>query len=421
MSVTTLPNRDHLPSPETHDEVLYDSQFAFLFGGQLCFVLSNMVLTHYARWVEFLGGSVADVGWVMGLGAGLALVARPWIGQLINQVGTRKVWNIGLVVFGISILSNVCLHSMSWPLHFLRASMMIGNGLVYISALTHIAQRAPRHRQTEAFATFGSAGFVAIMAGPYLGDLILGAGQRTRADYLWLFCISAGLTLFTIFLWSFVKPLQLSSSRTSVGIKEFYFTSQSHWPGAVVLVCIAFGISMTVPFVFLPSFVDHSLNSTSLASPVGCFFLIYGGWGLFVRIMSRAVADRIGRRKILCLGLLIMAVGLWSFLFMTPERWWLLFVPAILTGTGHALCFPAIHALILGPFPKPMRGTGSALFTVCADLGAFIGAPLLGTLANHWGFSGIFLVAGATSLFAFLFYAWWSVPIWREQWNAAQA
>ena len=50
----------------------------------LLFVIANARLTHYARWVEFLGGTVADVGWVMGLGAGLALVARPWIGQFIN-------------------------------------------------------------------------------------------------------------------------------------------------------------------------------------------------------------------------------------------------------------------------------------------------------------------------------------------------
>lgn len=421
MSVTTLPDRDRLKSPKTHDEVLYDSQFAFLFGGQLCFVLSNMVLAHYARWVEFLGGSVADVGWVMGLGAGLALLARPWIGQLINHVGARKVWNIGLGVFGMSILSNVCLHSMSWPVHFLRASMMIGNALVFISALTHISQRAPRHRQTEAFATFGSAGFIAIMSGPYLGDLILGAGQRTRADFLCLFFVSAGLTLLTLFLWSFVKPFRLSSPRTSIGIREFYFTSQSHWPGAVVPVCIAFGISMTVPFIFLPSFVDHSLHSENLASPVGCFFLIYGGWGLFVRLLSRTLADRIGRRKILCLGLLIMAVGLWSFLLVTPQRWWLLFVPAILSGTGHALCFPAINALILEPFPNSIRGTGSALFTVCADLGALVGAPLLGTLANRWGFPAVFFVAGAASLFAFLFYVWSSVPIWRKQWNATHS
>jgi len=420
VSATTSIDRNPANKTDLSHDILYDAQFAFLFVGEVCFVLSNTILTHYARWVEFLGGSVADVGWVMGLGAGLALIARPWVGQCINRMGTCRVWNIGLVILGLSVSANFFLESMNCLVHLARAGLMLGGGLAYISALTHAAQRAPRHRQTEALSVFGAAGFVSIMSGPYLGDLILGSGQRNRADFVLLFSAALGLIVLALMCWSFVKPLNLRGPRSSIGIKDFWNTSRDHWPGGVVLVGAAFGFSMTVPFAFLPVYVDHSLLSSRVASPVGMFFLAYGGWGLFVRLTSKAVADRVGRRKVLCLGLLLATLGLCSFLLVTPERWWLLFVPAILTGSGHALCFPTINALILGPFPNSRRGTGSALAVMFADLGTSVGAPLLGIIASSAGFSAVFLVAGSTTLAALLFYAYLSVPIWREQWNATR-
>lgn len=420
MSITTLSDRDSTNTSEPPHNVLYDTQFAFLFVGQVCFVLTNTILAHYARWVEFLGGSVADVGWVMGLAVGFALIARPWIGQLINRTGTHKVWNLGLVILALSIAGNCFILSMSWIVYLLRSGLMLSGGLIYISALTHVTQRAPRHRQTEALAVFGSAGFFAIMTGPYLGDLILGSSPRTREDFLLLFTVSTILCLLTLLLWAFVKPVSSGSPRSSFGLKEFFNTSRTHWPGGVLFVCAAFGISMTVPFVFLPSYVDHSFLSSKFSSPVGIFFLVYGGWGLTVRLSSKAVADRVGRRKVLCLGLLFTTIGLWSFLFVTPEQWWLLFIPAVLIGTGHALCYPTMNALILGPFPNSRRGTGSALSVIFSDIGGFIGAPLLGNLVGYTGFSGIFIVTGAISLASFIFYVALSIPIWQQQWNSGR-
>ncbi|RMF40567.1 MAG: hypothetical protein D6753_11465, partial [Planctomycetota bacterium] len=59
-------------------ERLYDGNFLLTLLCQTCFVIAHSLMAHYARWVEFLGGNLTQVGWVMGSGAAVSLIARPW-------------------------------------------------------------------------------------------------------------------------------------------------------------------------------------------------------------------------------------------------------------------------------------------------------------------------------------------------------
>ena len=61
---------------------LYDRYFAAAIFNQACFVVANLLMAHYARWIAFLGGGVREVGWIMGVGSIAGLALRPWMGQL---------------------------------------------------------------------------------------------------------------------------------------------------------------------------------------------------------------------------------------------------------------------------------------------------------------------------------------------------
>ena len=163
---------------------IYDRNFVIVCVAHLAFVISNTLLSHYARWVEFLGGSVQDVGMVLGTAAIVAMLLRPFVGSYIDGLGARNIWFAGLMLYLVGLLSGIYITQLNVWVYVTRIMILVGQGLVFTSGLTYISQVAPRHRQTEAFAVFGSAGFVGMFLGPYLGEFILGTGRRRFVDWL---------------------------------------------------------------------------------------------------------------------------------------------------------------------------------------------------------------------------------------------
>ena len=87
-------------------------------------------------------------------------------------------------------------------------------------------------------------------------------------------------------------------TRSEVRLIDFFRTTCRYWPGTILLVDVAFGISMTVPFVFLASYVDREGLQLPGLSVIGFFFWCYAGWGLVTRLAMRQIPDRIGRRNL---------------------------------------------------------------------------------------------------------------------------
>ncbi len=313
---------------------LYNRSFAVGFASQFFLVVANTLMAHYARWVEFLGGGVSDVGWVMGVGAVLGLVLRPWMGQWINRLGARTTWAIGLALFEIGVLGNLWIHEVNLALYALRACLMMGIALVFASGLTYITQAAPPLRRTEAIGMFGAAGFVGMLAGPFLGDLILGDSGRARANFVILFAVAGTAVALAGLLLMRVRAPRLDSRSRAVRLSDFLSTARRHWPGSILLVNVAFGLCLIVPFGFLPSYIDHAQLRTSGVTPFGLFFLAYGGWGLTIRLLTRQIPDRIGRRKVLLAGMSFYTIGMFCFPLVDAANPWLLLVPGLLCRTA---------------------------------------------------------------------------------------
>jgi MFS family permease len=245
--------------------------------------------------------------------------------------------------------------------------------------------------------------------------LILGKSGRTQSDFALLFCAAAAGIGFAALLLACSRSAQLRTPRAPLGIGEFIRTVREYWPGTVAVVGLTFHMCITVPFGFLTSYIDQAGLNAARYSVVGLFFLVYGGWGLLVRLLVSPLPDRIGRRKVLLAGMVLMAAGLYSFLAVDASRPWLIVLPAMLCGSGHAMCFPTVNALLLERFPNHVRGSGSTLSLIIADLGIVAGAPMLGLVADVAGYDAMFVLSGACAFASAIYFAWKTVPIWRER------
>ena len=115
--------------------------------------------------------------------------------------------------------------------------------------------------------------------------------------------------------------------------------------------------------------------------------------------------------------MLIMAAGMFCYGLVDAANPWMIVVPALVTGTAHGLMFHTMMSLTIESFPSDVRGTGSALSLMMLDLGLIAGAPVLGQIADSFGFNWMFASIGACSFVTAFLYAWSSVPIWQERWQ----
>lgn len=383
---------------------LYDRNFAIVFASQTCFVLANTLMAHYARWISFLGGNEDDIGAYMGYSAVLGLLARPWIGQWIDRLGARGVWAIGTSFFVVASLGNLWVDHLGWEVLVLRTMMNVGVAILSASSLTYVAQTSVPERRAEAIGVFGAAGFLGMVIGPYLGDRFLGVvGARSREDFERFFMAACAASSLATLLWCFVRPVPRGGNGSPVRLIDFLRIVRAHWPGTILLVNVTFGVALTIPFVFLSEYVDHQK-----LGGIGPFFVVYGGWGLFLRLVLREIPDRFGRRKVLVTGLSFLTLGAFSFLFVRLDRPWPLLVPALLFGTGHSLVYHTMAALALEPFPSQFRGAGSALTLMHMDLG-LVGASILGRMA-YISYDWLFVAVGCSCAAVGLLYASCNLP-----------
>lgn len=387
---------------ESTSERLYDRNFLIAFVSQMCFVISNTLMAHYARWIEFLGGDLRQVGSIMGAGALLGLVLRPWMAQWINRLGARAMWGIGYAAFGCAAFANLWLYDIGWMIYVVRSSLFVGTAIVFTSGLTYISQVSPDHRRTEAIGIFGIGGFLGMLVGPLLGDLFL--ADRERVNFAALFVVAAVANVLPAIGLYFLRPTDSEGSKSSVKLAEFLSVTRQHWPGMILLADFAFGVCMAAPFIFVASFIDRAKLHIDGVSVIGLFFLCYAGLGIVVRVSSRRLPDRIGARKVLLVGMFIMSIGMCCFGFVDAQHSWMIIVPALLTGAGHSLMFHTMVSLTLETFPNAVRGTGSALALIMLDLGTLVGAPVLGFIGEYFGFGVLFGSIGVFCLLSAITY-----------------
>ena len=404
-----------MPTGNRLTERLYDRNFVLAMLSQTCFVIANTLMAHYARWIEFLGGDIEQIGWIMGGGAVLGLILRPWMGQWINRLGARAMWLVGYAFFAAGSMGNLLLDDLHPLIYLLRSCLVLGAAIVFASSLTFISQTAPSDRRTEAIGILGAGGFLGMLIGPLLGDLMLSADVRVREDFVLLFMVAGLANAVPAILLCFVKTPDGQGREMPVRLADFAGTVWRYWPGPILLIDLAFGVCMTAPFIFLTTYVDQVPLKIEGLSLVGLFFWCYAGWGVIVRVTLRRVPERCGRRKVLLVGVTFMSIGMLCYALVGADHPWMIVVPALLTGTAHALLFHTMTSLTIESFPSEVRGTGTSLALMMMDLGMIAGAPILAQIASHFDFTRMFTTIAVVCFVAGIIYAASSIPVWQQR------
>lgn len=168
----------------------------------------------------------------------------------------------------------------------------------------------------------------------------------------------------------------------------------------VIAVVVALGFGVVVPV--LPLFAD-SFGVGAFA--VSMVIAAFAGVRLVSNIYSGSLADRIGTRRAVGYGALVVAVS--SGLVATAQSYWWLLLFRGVGGFGSALFFTALLSLVVRTVGPDLRGraVGSlqAAFLFGLTIGPTVGGLLAEPLGLRWPFTIYAIFCGAAGLVALRF------------------
>ncbi len=329
---------------------------------------ASSLFYRYDDFVEALGGGELLLGWIIGVGMVGSLLVRTVQGRGIDDYGARRIWLWSAALFVASCLAHLLVSTAHGPLIFLcRALMQTSMAGFFGASISYIAGRKSTTHMAEVIGTLGTSGFIGIVLGTLIGDLVLGDGQR----YELMFVVAAAIG-------SLAFRVRLAGDRRRIAADppaplaaDLDRAAISSRPGVWMGVAAGFGLG--IPTVFLRPYA-RELGIEEL----GTFFYPYMLVAFVTRLAIRRLPALIGIRLMVLIGISNMVVG--TVLFVVVRSAWQLCLPAVFMGVAHACIFPAVVAGGSGEFPHRYRGVGTTLMLAMFDLGNLVGQPLFGAV-----------------------------------------
>lgn len=333
-------------------------------------------------YVKDLGGSVARIGWIMGVYSLAAIIFQPLVGRWVERFGIKRFLLLGGATGFLASASFAFLTELSPLFSLFRFLQGFGYSAFFIANLTLIAEIAPARHRAEAVAIFGISGLVTMGAAPALGELVIQAyGYPT-------FFVSASLfSLGGLLVVGALKPPEIVPVDSNK--REKILRGNILLP---LVISGIFGISIGTLFAFFPPFA----KGVGGVERVGGFYIAYACSGIGLRLLGRRWADKWGRWQVVIPALLLNALGLFLLVWPGPleAQLWV----GALTGGAHGLLYPTLAALHMDQVEPGRRGRMLGLFSGAIVLGNSVGPMTMGVVAEEIGYYGMFGLTGILPL-----------------------
>ncbi|HWJ63688.1 MFS transporter [Aquihabitans sp. G128] len=423
-------------APAHNDEVIVDPRRRLLILAAMCVALVAVVASVSGLNVaqqalaEDLDASQSQLLWIInGYTLALAALLMP-VGAIGDRWGRKPVLMIGLVAFSLLNLASAFATEPN-VLIALRVLAGASAAMIMPVTLSVITTSFPREDQAKAIGTW--AGFAG--AGGIIG-LFASAAIIDNATWPWVFALPIALAAVSFVLTTAFVPHSVEHteagfdiagsllSALAVGglVLAFHEGPERGWTDPLTIAALAAGLVGSVAFVLVELRREHPLVDVRVfavrglaAGSVNLFVVFAVMFSLFLVLVqylqavlgysalkaasgllpmalimmplstiAPTIAERIGFRRTLVTGMLLLAGGLVLFATLAdPDGGYLSVLPGILVlGTGVGLAMSPSTAAITSSLPEEKQGVASALNDTVREMGGAVGIALIGSVLN---------------------------------------
>src|SRR5215472_10156782 len=370
-----------------------------------------------------LGGSISTLEWTVNAftltyAAGIITAAA-----MGDRVGRRLMFVLGLTLFTAS--SVVCaLAPDAEILIAARAFQGLGAAMVMPVSLTILTTAFPAERRGTIVGIWGGIGGLAVAAGPLVGGAI-----TQGLSWHWIFWVNVPIGVAAVAL-SVIRlpeskgpatPLDLVATiLVAAGAAALVWglirAGDDGWQSSSTIGTLLVGVLLILGFVVWelrasqPMLPMHMFRSLSFSAGNATGFLMQGAlfaaaflvaqymqfglrlspfdtgahllpWTatpLFVAPAAGLISDRVGRRPVLALGMVLQGVGLiWFALLATNGvAYTSLVLPMIVGGVGVSMALPVAPTVVMSAVKPHEMGKASGTNSTLQRFGAAFGIAI---------------------------------------------
>ena len=387
---------------------------AMFLGLVIVMLMSSLNQTILAPSLPTIVGElhgVEHMSWVITIFILLSTITMPVYGKLSDQFGRKPFLIFAIVSFMAGSVVGALAQDMNW-LIFARALQGLGGGGLMILSQAVIADVIPPRDRGRYMGIIGGVFAFSSVAGPLIGGWITeGPGWR------WAFWLNLPLAVLSILAVIFLlphRPFRALVLATIWGGNQYEWTSPEiigllvfSVVAALVFIpvenraaepvmpmylfknrnfvltlgaSLALGVAMFGAVEYIPTYLQMALGVS--ATVAGLLMIPMMGVMLVVSIVTGRLVSKTGRYKgYVTSGTAIVALGLFLLSTVTIDTpTWLFCVYLGVMGAGLGMSMQFLTLIVQNAFPVSVVGTATAANNFFRQVGATVGASLVGGL-----------------------------------------
>ena len=359
----------------------------------------QMVFPYQSVYTVGLGASATQLGIVNSVGMGIAGLVSPLTGWIIDRIGTKTIYLVGIALLVISYLSYGLAQNWTIIIIAMAAYWLGFNASMHSCATVCGNSLANEDRATGMSACETLAAGLLGMAGPMLGALLVTSfGGVNVSGIRPLFFIGLALTIggFLLILTQLSNRKWVSASDTSLNffqnMTQVFRQGKNLKRWLVIASINSLPIGMVLPFTQVFAYEVKGADQYVLGAMVTGYALT----PLLLGIPLGRLADKIGRKKVLYLT----APFFWAsnlMLIWAPN-------PVFLIAAGVLQGFIHTNMVISGAMtfelvPPEQMGRWLGSVRLCSRLLTAGAAFLAGAIWDNIGPQYLFLIMIGLDLF----------------------
>ena len=335
-------------------------------------------------WVLEHGGGEETVGRVAGAAGIAGLVALPFIGWLLDRFGRRRFMINGALVAAFCSLGFVWIDEIGPPLYVLRMVQGVAVTCAFTGAQTLAVLFAPIERRGAAIGWFGISTILTHAISPAIGEEII-----LRWGFDAMFVVGALLSLAGFALaCTLPRPPEFAAGSSSIK-PDPEVARRAVMTASLAMVCYGFGFGSAQTFV--PVMIERFQIGR-----VGAFFIAWSLAAVTTRVVLGGASDRFGRRAVIVPAMITMSIAVALLAFVRSANG--ILVAGVVFGLAQGLLYPTMNALVADWSSPHNIGRTQSLFSGSYSLGIASCSFFFGSLAEHQGYTTMFLVTLAITL-----------------------
>ena len=358
---------------------------------------SSMVLLPV--FMDYLGASRTDIGWVMGISAVGSLGFRPLVAWSLDTFGRHPTLVVGTLALSTGMVMFALVDSMGFGIYAARLLSGVGTGALFTGYFALAADIIPAERRTHGLALFGISGLIALLLNPAVQAV------GVTPDQLGLFFAMLGglilCSLIPVFLLR--QPRDRSAPRPPpISASAAISALQAPAVRPVWFATAALSALIASFFAFSTVSADHR----GVENPA-LLWLTYSLGAAGVRLVFAFLPSHISPRRFIVPAFVLYACAALSVAGSTGDLGFAF--AGLCAGLGHGLGFPVLVGQVASRMPDHLRGSGMSAFTGLWEVASFVATPLLGMLADTAGDSWMFVVSAVIAIVAVA--VWWPLEM----------